>query len=382
MSALPRHILGRLLVAFLLTAWALTIILCAGLTLRLVTDEGLQLVQLPPLLLHVAMRGLSVTLPLAVLTGTILTYGRLSADREFQAAQWCGVHPVHLLWPGIVLGACSGVLAWIANDLWIPKSQYALERSLEQSRAELALVRISMGERDASFRGAPLSSDRTEESERPLFHLHVRDPRPGGVLHDIHLFELDSEQGYRAQGIHYSPKGRIDHARSPARVRLTLEGLDSIRLAPDGSVASRTASGPADPFRYTFALTPPPQRIDRRQLDSGQLLAQVEDNPTLEPRARRQHRQEHVERRAMAGASLAFALLGIPLGLYGRRGNFFVGLSLSLALVFGLYYPAMLLGRAVSADTWTSCYLALWAPAALMAAIALALLRRVLRGNV
>ena len=112
---LGRRVLGALTLTFLLTAGALTIILCAGLTLRLVIDEGLQVVQLPPMVAHIAVKSLTFTLPIGVLTAVILTYGRLSADREYQAAQWCGIHPAWLYLPGIYLGLFAGLLAWAAS---------------------------------------------------------------------------------------------------------------------------------------------------------------------------------------------------------------------------------------------------------------------------
>ena len=42
---------------------------------------------------------LSLTIPMSVLLGILIGFGRLSADREFVALQACGVSPFRLLRP-------------------------------------------------------------------------------------------------------------------------------------------------------------------------------------------------------------------------------------------------------------------------------------------
>lgn len=380
---LGRYILSSLVVSVLLTTGALTMILCVGLTMRLVMNEGLQLVQLSPVVQHLAIRSLAFTLPLGILTGTILTYGRLSAAREFQAAQWCGVRPAALYWPGLLLGIAGSLAAWVANDFWIPRSQYRLERAVENSVADLALLKLTHGMRDASFRGMPLSGESAPETSAPLFHLFVRYPQPEGTLGDIHIFELDSERGHVATAVYFSKAGRIEFLGKPRRAQLTLAGLDSVHLDPEGNIVTRVKDPPErPPIRYTFPMPKPFQQVKRQQLDSGELLAEMDESAPQEPDERRDLRIEFVERHAAAAAAFAFALAGIPLGLFGRRGNFFAGLSLALGVVFLFYYPAMMLGRVLAGPGWLWTSVPLGAPAAILCAAALLFSRRVLRRQV
>lgn len=378
-TILGRSILRALAATFTLTTGALTLMLCTGLTLRLVMDEGLELAQIAPMVRHLAVRSLTFTVPLGVLTSVILTYGRLCGTREFQAAQWGGVRPAALFWPGMLLGTGAWLFSWMANDFWIPRSQYVFERAVEQSVAELALLKITHGMQDATFRGMPLAGAAAPETEAPLFHLFVRDPRPDGTLNDVTLFEIDSNAGYVARAVYHASRGRIAVANRPRRAQITFDGVESIRLDTSGNVLSHLADPPERaPLRYTFPIPKPVVRVDRRQIDSGRLLGLLAD-ASLPRKEARLLRQEFVERDALAAANLAFAILGIPLGLFSRRGNFFVGLGMAFILVFALYYPSMMLGRALSGSSWTSCAVPLWLPTLTVVGVALWTLRRVLR---
>ena len=127
-----------------------------------------------------------------------------------------------------------------------------------------------------------------------------------------------------------------------------------------------------------LCLPAPSQRLEPPQMDSGRILHELQ---SMEPDAKRERllKRTFVERDALAGANLVFALLGIPLGLTGRRGNFFAGLALALVPIFLLYYPATMVGRALCGASWASCGVALWSPAMHLAALALWLSRWVAR---
>src|SRR5688500_3378740 len=58
---------------------------------------------------------LSVTIPMALLLGLLVAFGRLSADREFVALQACGVGLVRLMRPVALLA----VVCWAATSYMI-----------------------------------------------------------------------------------------------------------------------------------------------------------------------------------------------------------------------------------------------------------------------
>ena len=62
------------------------------------------------MLLTLLPRGAGLTIPMAVLLGILIGFGRLSADREFVAMQACGVSLMRLLRP-VALIALLGTAA-------------------------------------------------------------------------------------------------------------------------------------------------------------------------------------------------------------------------------------------------------------------------------
>src|SRR6185436_6600448 len=54
---------------------------------------------------------LDVILPIAVLVSVVLTYGRAAADNEVDTLRASGVHPLHVMTPGLLFGALASLAA-------------------------------------------------------------------------------------------------------------------------------------------------------------------------------------------------------------------------------------------------------------------------------
>ena len=89
---LPTSIFLETLAATAMGVAVFTALMLAGYFFKLLYHQ-LELVQLVHFCPYVLPYMLSYTLPMAVLAGTILTYGRLAADNEAVAAEASGVHP-------------------------------------------------------------------------------------------------------------------------------------------------------------------------------------------------------------------------------------------------------------------------------------------------
>src|SRR5215469_12779223 len=61
-----------------------------------------------------ALQNLSVLLPVGLLLGVVLAFGRLYHDSEMAAAFACGVGPAHVYLPvGLLAALLTAVLAWL-----------------------------------------------------------------------------------------------------------------------------------------------------------------------------------------------------------------------------------------------------------------------------
>ncbi|MBN1628443.1 MAG: LptF/LptG family permease, partial [Thermoleophilia bacterium] len=84
-------------------------------------------------------------------------------------------------------------------------------------------------------------------------------------------------------------------------------------------------------------------------------------------------------RRSLALSCLAFALLGVPLGLIARKGNKLVGFGLAVVVMFVLYYPLLVAGKNLSEEAIVQPWVGLWIPNVVVGVIGLALLIPLLR---
>ena len=110
---LHRYIFRELARIFILTTFALTLILSLGLVLEPIQKFGVGPGQVIHLLGFFLPITLTFVLPIAALFAATLTYGRLSGDNELDACKASGISPTTIVYPGFVLA----ILVAIANLL-------------------------------------------------------------------------------------------------------------------------------------------------------------------------------------------------------------------------------------------------------------------------
>ena len=114
---LERYILREVVTTWLVVTGVLLIILLAnqvvGVLDRAAVKQFPQSVVLELIWLG-ALQNLSILLPVGLLLGVVLAFGRLYADSEMAAALACGVGPVNLYLPVALLAVVvAGLLAWL-----------------------------------------------------------------------------------------------------------------------------------------------------------------------------------------------------------------------------------------------------------------------------
>jgi lipopolysaccharide export LptBFGC system permease protein LptF len=108
---LHRYIFRELMKIFLLTTFALSVILCLGSVLEPIQQYGVGPKQVVNLLLYFLPVTLTFVLPVAALFASTLAYGRLAGDNELDACKASGISPATIVYPGVVLA----IMVAIAN---------------------------------------------------------------------------------------------------------------------------------------------------------------------------------------------------------------------------------------------------------------------------
>lgn len=305
-------------------------------------------------------------LPMGMLTATLLTFGRFSADQELTAARASGVSLLSLVTPILLLSLImSGISAWVTMDL-APKTRVAYRQLYHEAMLELGTEQLPEGRFIKDF-------------PNYIFHIGKND---GGELRDVMVFYLEGNTNF-VTTIH-AETARL--TRDPVRSTIQLEMFDatSILLDRDGRKV-----GPEGDFELVLAdrrqTRAPGIRIkdmtlrqlrleleDVRQRmqavnwaesvagemqadEADRVLARMETELTT-PLRFQLHRSV-----AISFACVGFALIGIPLGIRANRRETNVGIAFGLGLAL-VYYVFFILGDTFQQDPQYYPHLIVWVP--------------------
>ena len=316
-------------------------------------------------------------LPMGMLTGVLLTLGRLSADSELTAMRAAGLSVPRVARPVVLLAAASIALGLYLNFEWMPRARVEYYRSLS-----------------AAVRANPLSLivPKTFIRDFSGFVIYVGE-KEGGIMRDIWVWELDPER--RARRIYHAESGRIDYNESenaviitPIHVQVeTRDAKNPERLVDPQLVVS---VGQWEPLTFSLEsifTRAGSARMKQEWLTYDQLQAERERRareplPT-EPAAAEKARLERAkldlifhDKINTSLAVLSLAMIGIPLGIKVSRretsANFGVAVGLTLA-----FYLMTVLIKALDRNPEFRPDLLLWVPNLLFICAGIYLMRKV-----
>ena len=330
MRILTRYILGEVVSHALIGAAVFTFVLFTrdlGRILELVVRNSAPLPSIAEIFFYTVPVALTYTIPMGVLVGILIGLSRLSADSEVTAMRASGLS----VWSFLRICSIFVIAAWL---LALANSVYLAPRSL----ASLDELQSRLRSSQVSFEVQP----RVFYEGFPKTVLYVEDVKAmsGGALwKGVFLADLSDPAA-----------PRITLAREG---ELISQGPDSLDLHLTNGSTHET--DPANPDRYqisTFDTTDIPIQIPQAsnsQQNEPATLSEMKIPELL--RAARSAGQntrrwtliEFHRRFALPTACLVLAMVGIPLGLFSKKGGKSSGFVLSILLVF-LYYSLSLIG--------------------------------------
>ena len=280
-----------------------------------------------------------LTLPIAVLVGTLIGLGRMAADGEVIAVRAAGIPLWQVAWP-VMLFALLGWTLASTMSLWVAP---AAERSLTRMESDLKTSQAAYEIRPRVF-----------IEQFPKLVLYVRDVI-GPENRWKGVFLVDSTQ------------------RDQPKVTLADSGIlvndaENHRLMLHLDRGATHETDPQVPARYSvisFTATDIPVLLET----PGKGSAERPEPPTMSLKelwAATRHRGERQAARvelnyrlALPVASLVLALVGIPLGISTRKGVKAFGLMAAVLLVF-IYYIIMAFGMGFAKQGRLNAVVGLW----------------------
>ncbi len=290
---------------------------------------------------------LTISIPMAVLLGSLIAVGRISADQEWIALQGAGQGPTRLLKPLLIHGIMWSSASFLMYSYAVPEANYAM--------------RTIRGEILASANLASDLKPRIFYTGLPDTVLFVEEIRAGtkGRLDNVLL--VRSDKANRSTELLLAKHGDLYPAPDGSGA-LLLDLFDGVghRYRNDSaddiyhfSPSFAEARERFDPAEYRLGLLKPQQKVNQdlyprellekylearrkvRQLRSGEAAARGggRSDEFIADHALRSVTIEINQRFALPLASLFFAVLSLPLGITRVRSGKGAGFALSMWVI-------------------------------------------------
>ncbi len=319
-------------------------------------------------------------LPMAMLTSTLLVFGRFSADQELTAARASGISLVSLIAPILGLSLLLSGLSAMVNLEWGPRSRMAYKEILFRFTAEITTSRLLPEGRHIR--------------DIPGYVFFIGKNRDG-QLEDVMIYKLAS--GTNDVATIHAARGKLEVNPTNQTYVMHLYDANGIRFNGDRAapisgeyltesfaVGERKRSDAIPISDMTFnqlraELRDLEDKLKRTELIAGQL---VRSNVQMERELRRVTSPVRVQmhrRLAYSFACFSFTLLGIPLGIRVHRRETNIGFAIALVLVL-IYYGVTMLGMSLDQQPEWAPHLILWIPNLICQSLGVWLLWRANRG--
>jgi len=343
LKLLHRHVLRETLVATALAMGLFVFVLLTGNVVRDVAEliaagqlGAWTVARLIGLLIpYVA----AYALPLGILTGTLIAFGRLSSQREITAMKAAGVGVYQIAAPVLFLAVVGVAAAVVVNFRLAPQARVAYDDLLTETVRDNPVKFIEEKRFIHAFPGY-------------VIYLGERD---GKALKDFWIWELDDKK--RVTTFLRAERGRVRYREGDAALDLILnDGTAEKREPADPEAAMETPGRTL--FFEKLAIGLPLDEIlgDRRgskrlkEMTFAELMRERREAMAQEAAGggigeRRMEVQFKIQENfAMAFSVLSLALLGAPLAIRVGRKETYANLALALALAMGYYFLVVAVG--------------------------------------
>lgn len=357
---IDRYILREFTSFFGLTCGVTTFVLLLDKLFKLgtfVLDNRLGVIGFLQLLSYLLAMVGGLILPIAFLTASILTWGRLSSDHEYVAMQAAGWSLYRLLLPLLGVAFAVYVAASLLMMYGTPWGSQGMRRMVFEAAWRQVHYHLRPHEFHDTFRGLVLYVARTRPGQHRLEGIFIADTRTaspqvitaqsGELIVQPDLLEV-------VLRLH---EGTIHRSGVDDRYFVLQFGDYMMRLELDTALARRA------------------KRATRpRELYPSQIRDQI----TRQPAGGTQHRRLVLfwhKLFALPFACIIFAGLGPVLGLVQTRSGRTGGYIMGLGAIF-VYYIFLAMSNALGEETSFPPLVAAWLPNICMAGLTVYLLRR------
>ena len=362
MKILHRYIGKSILLTIFSTVLVMIGVLCMGNLLKIadLITKGVDPFLLAKFVWLLIIKMMQYALPMAILTGTLLVFGRLSADNELTAMRASGIGLPMLTYPVFVLGFLLSILSLYLNTTVIPINTFAMRKlRYEFSLKDPSLLlepgkSVKLLDYDISVQGKKgnlLKSILINQYEKNQLTRTV-------VAESASFISLDEDKGFILK-LKNGTLEEYDRKNPQISTHTTFNELEY-------SLDLKAMYNEHKNVQKRLCEMTAPELIKERRilLREGAPAEEISEVNT-----------EFQERLSLGVACLVFVFIGIPMAIQTHRGSKSIGMAMSLVLLF-FFYIFILYAEGVADCPGRYPHLVVWLPNVLYAGLGIFLITK------
>lgn len=333
MKILRKYIIREIIVMFLFSLAIFTFTLVIGNIIKLaelVINRGVDIKLVGRLFLYLIPFLLSYTIPMSILTSVLLVFGRLSGDNEIIAIRASGINIYRLSAPLIIVGLLFSLFSVALTDKIIPQMHFASRKIIKNIGVKTPAAYLEPGTFIKSFKGY-------------IIFIHEIDKNK---LKGVRIYQPQNDRSTRTV---IAERGEF----------ITLENQNAVKLKLiNGTSDEPNPKNPVNFYKLNFKTYYLTLNVDESTAPSDYTEKKPKEMNFQEIKNEvKRLGQYHVDTPALVTefhrkisvsfASLVFVLIGIPLGIFTRRGEKTIQFAIALAVIV-VYYLLMAVSIALS----------------------------------
>ncbi|MFC4995415.1 LptF/LptG family permease [Rubritalea tangerina] len=304
---------------------------------------------------------LMFTIPFSFLAAVMLVFGRLSADNEIVAMRMAGRGLPRIALPVFLIAASLSAFCFWLNVQIAP-----------QAKGHVKSLLIEAVQEDPNKFLDPGVVQTQLDDKR----IYVK-AREGDMLYGVHIHDIGDESTQYGEKLYtYAEKAHLAIDLDKGQLQLRLENATVETISNDG-IHTPISIEAVNPVIFDFN-TESRKSIKASSMTNKEIEQYLAENPDLEAERVADFKRQLTHRKSYSLACLAFALIGVPLGMTARRKESSSGFALSLAIGLG-YFLFFIFANQSDADSAQLATILYWLPNALALMIGIYLFRRARR---
>lgn len=329
----------------------------------LIITKGVEPYKVLLLLLYIMPSFIAITMPMAVLLSTLLSFGRIMSDNELIAIKSSGIYLKEFIRPVILASLFISLALVVFNDQILPRANYAFKNL----SFEIVRKRASVIIKEHQF---------IEEFNGYIFYAEQQD-KITSTLNNILVYSLSTKD--EPLRIITAKYGRVipDNYSKKIFLKLFKGVIHILNQKAEGKYEQIFFNSYDIDLDINRVLSSGAFSINKSEREMGitELISYIKKNKDYISQSDKTTYVELHKKISIPFASFAFALIGIPLGMMVRRGGKTVEFGISLLLIF-VYYLLLVLGETLGSKNILHPALSMWIPNIFISAVGFILIQR------